>query len=715
MKYRRRRGLRAPSFGENTSACLDDMPAEIQAYCQKWTLRVLVDLGGHKSVLHDDYCSEPHLIFSLDLGYSEEDDYEHKAVLAALKKKHREVVTRTLPPLPESNLVRNINWLANEVGLTEIERNILLFCVIERQHAFLRQTMAALGEMSTERAVTTLSVLLDISPQEVYKALSFESTLIRSGLICVDQNNIFDFCNKIGLINGITERINAEPENPFDIFSDNFVVAPPPELTLANFDYLGPKVSYLAKYLKHVIESSDRGVNVLLYGVPGGGKTQLARTLAMEIKANLFEVAVEDRDGGRIGGANRMSAYRLSQRILSKRKGSLLVFDEIEDINSANRNEDLGFSLKGGNRGGQKGWMNQLLEQNTVPAIWITNNIRFLDPAHLRRFDLHVNVEIPPLSVRSSMLQDVTKELNVTAGWCDSVAANESLSPALIARAAKVAGVIYSESRDISAEKIMDTVVGAALSVQNQAFSRSSTQGMSVSYDLSVVNSDCDLHQLVEGLRAANAGRICLYGPPGTGKSAFAQYVAQTLGKVVLLKRASDILGPFVGETEARMAAMFNEANDKDAVLILDEADSFLRSRDSAQRSWEVSMVNELLTQMESFQGIFFCTTNLMTQLDEASMRRFDLKANFQYLKPEQSIKLFKDLCNKLSIDCSDLALKATSQLGLLTPGDFANSVRQSRLNPIKDSMALLERLKTEMSHKKSTHARTIGFLANAA
>ena len=715
MKYRRRRHGPLPDFDSQSTALIADMPEELNAYCIKWTLRALVDLGGHKSVLHEDYCSEPHLIFSLDLGYSQDDEYEYKLVLSSLKKKHREVVNGSLPSLPQSNMVRNINWLAKEVGLNDVELEILLFCVIERQHSLLRQTMASLGEMSTDRAVTTLSVLLEIPPQQVYQALSTDSTLIRSGLICLDQNNIFDFSNKVELINGITERINGDTDNPLDIFSDNFVVAPSADLSLNDFGYLGSKVSYLAKYLKHAISKGNKGVNVLVYGVPGSGKTQLARAIAQEVGANLFEVAVEDRDGDRIVGSSRMSAYRLSQRILSKREGSLLVFDEIEDINSASRQDDSIFSGKRGNRSGHKGWMNHLLEQNAVPSIWITNNVQFLDPAHLRRFDLHLHVEIPPLSVRSGMLQSMTKELNVTNLWCDSVAANESLSPALISRAAKVAGVIYAECDSVPGSVIMDSVVGAALSVQNQAFMRPVVDTMNVTYDLDVVNSDCNLSQLIEGLRHSSAGRICLYGPPGTGKSAFAQYVAKTLDKPVVLKRASDILAPFVGETEARMATMFHEAYEKDAVLILDEADSFLRSRDGAQRNWEVSMVNEMLTQMESFQGIFFCTTNLMTQLDEASMRRFDLKANFQYLRAEQTAKMFKDVCQKLGFDSSELALKAASQLGQMTPGDFSNAVRQSRLNPIRDSVDLLERLRNEMGYKKSHDTRAIGFLANAA
>lgn len=71
-----------------------------------------------------------------------------------------------------------------------------------------------------------------------------------------------------------------------------------------------------------------------------------------------------------------------------------------------------------------------------------------------------------------------------------------------------------------------------------------------------------------------------------------------------------------------------------DSVLLLDEADSFLRDRTSAQRSWEVTQVNELLTQMERFEGLFICSNNLIDRLDSASIRRFDFKIMLSYLKP---------------------------------------------------------------------------------
>ena len=67
-------------------------------------------------------------------------------------------------------------------------------------------------------------------------------------------------------------------------------------------------------------------------------------------------------------------------------------------------------------------------------------------------------------------------------------------------------------------------------------------------------------------------------------------------------------------------------------MLLLDEADSFLRSRRLAERNYEVTEVNEMLQGMERFAGIFICTTNLFDDLDEAALRRFTFKIRFHPL-----------------------------------------------------------------------------------
>ena len=86
-----------------------------------------------------------------------------------------------------------------------------------------------------------------------------------------------------------------------------------------------------------------------------------------------------------------------------------------------------------------------------------------------------------------------------------------------------------------------------------------------------------------------------------------------------------------------RRPAAFERAEADGAILLIDEVDSFLQERKGAEKSWEVTQVNEMLTQMESFGGLFIASTNLMDGLDAASLRRFDLKVRFDYLRPDQA------------------------------------------------------------------------------
>ena len=137
-------------------------------------------------------------------------------------------------------------------------------------------------------------------------------------------------------------------------------------------------------------------------------------------------------------------------------------------------------------------------------------------------------------------------------------------------------------------------------------------------------------------------------------------------------------MSKFVGETEQNMAKMFEEAQTEGAVLLLDEADSFLRSRQRAERSYEVTEVNEMLQGMERFAGLFICTTNLFDELDEAALRRFTFKVRFRPLTAAQREAMFA--AEALGGDASRLTAEQRSRLAALdqlAPGDFAAVQRQ--------------------------------------
>ena len=85
-------------------------------------------------------------------------------------------------------------------------------------------------------------------------------------------------------------------------------------------------------------------------------------------------------------------------------------------------------------------------------------------------------------------------------------------------------------------------------------------QGSVTEYCLDLLNVDFNLEALCAGLRRTGEGRLCLYGPPGTGKTAFGQHVASVVDRPLLVKQASDLLRSYLGETEQRIAAMFEEA-----------------------------------------------------------------------------------------------------------------------------------------------------------
>lgn len=204
---------------------------------------------------------------------------------------------------------------------------------------------------------------------------------------------------------------------------------------------------------------------------------------------------------------------------------------------------------------------------------------------------------------------------------------------------------------------------------------------------------------------------LLFYGAPGTGKSELAKYIAQKLDRDLLCKRASDIIDPYVGMTERKISAMFEEAEADDAVLVIDEADSFIFNRDRAMRSWEISFTNEFLTQMERFNGILICTTNCLSDLDSASIRRFSHKIEFRYLTQAGCMIFYNMFLAPLADGkLTETVTNMIGRMNNLTPGDF-KVVRDKHSFMNRDRIThemLLEAMGTE-SRMKSTH-RNIGF-----
>lgn len=471
-----------------------------------------------------------------------------------------------------------------------------------------------------------------------------------------------------------------------------------------DYDHLGVERELLFRLLSST-QTLAHGAHILLYGPPGTGKTEFAKTLAQQTGRQLVALGEVDEDGEEPERSERLTALRRAATMLRGRSTqALLMVDEAEDVLSTTEMAHfLGLRLR--RDGGSKVYLHRLLEEFPVPVVWIVNDLGQLSETVIRRMLFAMAIKPPPASVRKRIWSKALGGAGIEVAETDAeiLARDFPSAPAIIdtaARAARYAGGDLEDVRVVAASLLR--AVNGGFAVQPQL--RSS----SVVFEPALANVDhkalATVDKLVRSPGSKPAFSLCLYGPPGTGKSAYASDLASRLGLEVVQKRASDLLDPWVGGTERRIADAFEEAREARALLIFDEADSLLRSRELSRASWEVSQVNEMLTWMESHPLPFVCTTNLLETLDAASLRRFTFKLRFDYLRLEQSRIAFTHFFGRPPP-------AGLNQLDRLTPSDFALVEKRARLGGfLHDDNALLDLLVGEMALKPDFR-RPVGFV----
>ena len=607
----------------------------------------------------------------------------------------------------DPNLGQSIRAVSGVLGLDDVEMQCLAFLHMLRCHEHLRTVANILcGGLSDQGAIVAMAAAVGIPPSAVRETLSSRSRLMGSQLIRWDHQSIEMGSKWEWVSKGFAEEMLLPGFDPFKALRDRIIPAPTPTLAWDQFAHLGELRQVTLSYVRQALATGKAGVNLLLHGDPGTGKSEFSRALAREVSCELFEVSSQDEDGDALEGGRRLQALRVLHSFCVGRR-TMLVFDEIEDVFPK-------FGHPLASRATQfKGWVNRMLEGNPSITIWITNCVAALDAAFVRRFDLVLEFKSPPTAVREAQLRSLPVALPEAA--VRRMAACTNLSSAVVCRAAAVVSEIRTDFSLEHTPRIMELIVNQTLQAQGHGQIRCGPADDSV-YDPAYINADFDPAGLVEGIRGSKSARICLYGPPGTGKTAFARWLAGQLGRKILAKRASDLLSRYLGETEKRIAEAFREATESGGdVLLIDEVDSFLQERSRAQRSWEVTQVNEFLTQIEQFEGIFIASTNLVDGLDAASLRRFDFKTRLNYLKPVQARGLLEAHLRVAGVPAA-MGMEAglLESLMNLTPGDFAAIARQHRFKPLASAAAWVFALESECSRKPAFQRQITGF-ANLA
>ena len=544
------------------------------------------------------------------------------------------------------------------------------------------------GRSELEANPGLIALFLHVTPAEVAARLRADAPLRAAGLLGMDEDR------QIAVLPRLL-RLVGDPAPPGDIRAALLGPEAKAPLPFSAFAHLGEEAARVRALLRGALAERAPGIHVLLYGPPGTGKTAFAAALAAECAVKLHDVGRQGQDGDELSRGERLAELRLAQRLLAGGDPALLLLDEAEDLFAT------GLDLfRPAQRAGSRAFVHRLLETAPAPVIWTANDLDQFGPAVLRRMACCIELRIPPVPVRQRLWLDAAAEEGVALPPGEGAALARLLpaAPALARSAMRAARLAGGDAATVrwAVQGVARAMAGGRLPPPEAG---------AEDFDPALVNADHDLAALADRMASPGAPRrvsLLLSGPPGTGKSAYARHLAERMGLTVLVRRASDLLGPYVGETEQRIAAAFAEAREAGAFLVFDEADSLLADRAQAQRGWEVSQVNEMLTWMERHALPFCCTTNLAERLDTAAMRRFLVKARFGFLAPAQAARAWRGVFGT----APPAGLAA---LDRLTPADFDLVRRQAAITGRQEPAALLAALEREQRAKPGASG-PIGF-----
>lgn len=564
----------------------------------------------------------------------------------------------------------------------------------------------------------TVAAAVDATPQEIINTLEPAEKLVQTGVFKVNQKVPASLSDLMGLSRFGRHLFSNPTHSGADFIEANVHHFHAGQaLPIQQCPKLTTEGRMAIAILNTALVSKEAGINILLCGSNTAGMASLASALLQAVPCIAYEVPVKNSFDDYIAGIDRLKRLDLTQRVIDAGCATVFVVKEAEDmLLAANKLHTVEANLKGSK--GNILWTQRFLKTNVHPIIWICSLSEDVKPADLQGFTLLIHIAAPDVAMRRELTQSHLAPIGISDGVINAIAQRKELNADLLVSSAKAVKLTQGKAG------ALDEIVMCHLNNQAKAMQLPTVTNihpMNTRFDIGYlqVQGRFSADQVMAAIVRNRTGTLLMGGPPGTGKTQLARVIADRLGRSLICLTAADINTKWYGESEKKVASIFQNCDPLEQVIFLDEAETVLAARGNEEHRASQSVTAEFLRQLDAFTGVFICATNHAAIFDPALIRRFTFRLEFTPLTFPQREMMLRELVNEststLASDSANVlndggfpenCKRHLARLNGLTPGDFANVKRRFELlghTPSLDDW--LQELQEEWNAKPGHHS----------